>query len=315
MSPIAAELLEKQIEALYDAMPAQYSDEDRQLFRAFKDELNAGRVRAAEPDPTQKSGWRTNAWVKKGILVGFRMGTIVDMSASAIDLPEIIDRYEAAKVIQEIGGPRGVMGHYAKQTFFDKDTYPLKQLTVGNGVRIVPGGSSIRDGAHIGRDVVCMPPMYVNVGAYVGDGSMVDSHALVGSCAQIGRNCHISAASQIGGVLEPVGAMPVIIEDDVLVGGNCGVYEGTIVKRRAVLGTGTILNRSTPLYDVVNGTVLQATDTEPLIVPEEAVVVAGSRTITLGLGKDWGISLYTPVIIKYRDAKTDTKIQLEDLLR
>jgi 2,3,4,5-tetrahydropyridine-2-carboxylate N-succinyltransferase len=286
MLPIAAELLEKQIEALYDAMPERYSDEERQLFRAFKDELNAGRVRAAEPDPSQKSGWRTNAWVKKGILVGFRMGTIVDMS---------IDR--------------------AKQPFLDKDTYPVRQFTVADGVRIVPGGSSIRDGAHIGRDVVCMPPMYVNAGAYVGDGSMVDSHALVGSCAQIGRNCHISAGSQIGGVLEPVGALPVIIEDDVLVGGNCGVYEGTIVKRRAVLGTGTILNRSTPLYDVVNGTVLQATDTEPLIVPEEAVVVAGSRTVTLGLGKDWGISLYTPVIIKYRDAKTDTKIQLEDLLR
>jgi 2,3,4,5-tetrahydropyridine-2-carboxylate N-succinyltransferase len=286
MLPIAAELLEKQIEVLYDAKPARYSDEDRQLFRAFKDELNAGRIRAAEPDPSQKSGWRTNAWVKKGILVGFRMGMIVDMSINP-----------------------------AKQPFLDKDTYPVRQFTLADGVRIVPGGSSIRDGAHVGRDVVCMPPMYVNVGAYVGDGTMVDSHALVGSCAQIGRNCHISAASQIGGVLEPVGAMPVIIEDDVLVGGNCGVYEGTIVKRRAVLGTGTILNRSTPLYDVVNGTVLQATDTEPLIVPEEAVVVAGSRTITLGLGKDWGISLYTPVIIKYRDAKTDTKIQLEDLLR
>ncbi len=286
MSPIAAELLEKQIEALYDAKPAQYSQEDRELFRAFKDELNAGRVRAAEPDSTQKSGWRTNAWVKKGILVGFRMGTLVDMSIDP-----------------------------AKQPFLDKDTYPVRRFTAADGVRIGPGGSSIRDGAHIGRDVVCMPPMYVNVGAYVGDGTMVDSHALVGSCAQIGRNCHISAASQIGGVLEPVGALPVIIEDDVLVGGNCGVYEGTIVKRRAVLGTGTILNRSTPLYDVVNGTVLQATDTEPLIVPEEAVVVAGSRNITLGLGKDWGISLYTPVIIKYRDAKTDTKIQLEDLLR
>ncbi len=286
MLPIAAELLEKQIEALYDAKPAQYSNEDRQLFRAFKDELNAGRVRAAQADPTQKSGWRTNTWVKKGILVGFRMGTIVDMSIDP-----------------------------AKQPFLDKDTYPVRQITVADGVRIVPGGSSIRDGAHIGRDVVCMPPMYVNAGAYVGDGTMVDSHALVGSCAQIGRNCHISAASQIGGVLEPIGAMPVIIEDDVLVGVNCGVYEGTIVKRRAVLGTGTILNRSTPLYDVVNGTVLQATDSDPLIVPEEAVVVAGSRTITLGLGKDWGISLYTPVIIKYRDAKTDTKIQLEDLLR
>ena len=180
-------------------------------------------------------------------------------------------------------------------------------------MRIVPGGSSIRDGCYIGRDVVCMPPMFVNAGAYVGDGTMIDSHALVGSCAQIGRNCHISAASQIGGVLEPIGAMPVIIEDEVLVGGNCGVYEGTIVKRRAVLGTGTILNRSTPMYDVVREKVYSASDTAPLVVPEEAVVVAGSRALSRGKGKDWGISLYTPVIVKYRDEKTDTKIQIEDL--
>jgi 2,3,4,5-tetrahydropyridine-2-carboxylate N-succinyltransferase len=282
----ATERLEKQIEVLFDAKPARYTEQDRQLFRVFKDELNAGRVRAAEPDATQPSGWRTNAWVKKGILVGFRMGTIVDLS---IDL--------------------------AKQPFIDKDTYPVKRVAPGDGVRIVPGGSSIRDGCFIGRDVVCMPPMFVNVGAYVGDGTMVDSHALVGSCAQIGRNCHISAASQIGGVLEPVGALPVIIEDDVLVGGNCGVYEGTIVKRRAVLGTGAILNRSTPLYDIVRGKVYAATETEPLIVPEEAVVVAGSRSVSRGVGLEWGISLYTPVIVKYRDSKTDAKIQLEGLLR
>ena len=278
--------LEQQIEALFDAKPERYTEQDRKLFCAFKENLNAGRVRSAEPDPSQKSGWRVNTWVKKGILVGFRMGTIVDMS---ID-PE-------------------------KQPFFDKDTYPVKKFATGDGVRIVPGGSSIRDGCHIGRDVVCMPPMYVNAGAYVGDGTMLDSHALIGSCAQIGRRCHISAGTQIGGVLEPVGALPVIIEDDVLVGGNCGVYEGTIVKSRAVLGTGTILNRSTPLYDVVRGKVYAATDAEPLIVPEEAVVVAGSRALPRGIGKDWGISLYTPVIIKYRDSKTDTKIQLEDLLR
>jgi 2,3,4,5-tetrahydropyridine-2-carboxylate N-succinyltransferase len=282
----ATDRLEKQIEALFDAKPARYTEEDRHLFRAFKDELNAGRVRSAEPDSSQPSGWRTNTWVKKGILVGFRMGTIVDLS---IDL--------------------------AKQPFIDKDTYPVKQIAPGDGVRIVPGGSSIRDGCYIGRDVVCMPPMFVNVGAYVGDSTMVDSHALVGSCAQIGRNCHISAASQIGGVLEPVGALPVIIEDEVLVGGNCGVYEGTIVKRRAVLGTGTILNRSTPLYDIVRGKVYAATETEPLIVPEEAVVVAGSRSVSRGVGLEWGISLYTPVIVKYRDSKTDAKIQLEDLLR
>src|SRR5471032_1302628 len=177
------------------------------------------------------------------------------------------------------------------------------------------GGSAIRDGVYIGRGVTCMPPMYINAGAYVDDGTMVDSHALVGSCAQIGKNCHISAASQIGGVLEPVGAMPVIVEDDVLVGGNCGVYEGTVIKRQAVLGTGTILNRSTPLYDLVRGAVHRATGDEPLVVPEGAVVIAGSRAITSGPGKDWGISIYTPVIVKYRDAKTDTRIQLEDLLR
>jgi 2,3,4,5-tetrahydropyridine-2-carboxylate N-succinyltransferase len=284
--PTAADKLEKNIEALFDAKPARYTEEDHQLFRAFKEELNAGRIRSAEPDAAQPTGWRTNAWVKKGILVGFRMGATVDMSVDP-----------------------------AKQPFFDKDTYPARRVSATDGVRIVPGGSSIRDGCYIGRDVVCMPPMFVNAGAYVGDGTMIDSHALVGSCAQVGRSCHISAASQIGGVLEPVGALPVIIEDEVLVGGNCGVYEGTIVKRRAVLGTGTILNRSTPVYDIVRGKVYAATDSEPLIVPEEAVVVAGSRSISRGVGLDWGISLYTPVIVKYRDSKTDAKIRLEDLLR
>jgi 2,3,4,5-tetrahydropyridine-2,6-dicarboxylate N-succinyltransferase len=285
-APEKSQNLEALLEALFDRKPASYTEEDRRLFRAFKEELNAGRVRAAAPDPSQKTGWRTNAWVKKGILLGFRMGAVVDMSIDTERLP-----------------------------FFDKDTYPVRRFSASDGVRIVPGGSSIRDGCYIGRDVVCMPPMFINAGAYVDDGTMVDSHALVGSCAQIGRNCHISAGTQIGGVLEPVGALPVIIEDEVLVGGNCGVYEGTIVKRRAVLGTGTILNRSTPLYDLVRGLVYTATDTEPLVVPEEAVVVAGSRAVPRGTGKDWGISLYTPVIIKYRDAKTETKIQLEDFLR
>jgi 2,3,4,5-tetrahydropyridine-2-carboxylate N-succinyltransferase len=226
-----------------------------------------------------------NPWVKKGILLGFRMGAVVDMSVSA------------------------------RLPFFDKATYPVKSFTAESGVRIVPGGSSIRDGCYIGKGVTCMPPMYINVGAWVGDGTMVDSHALVGSCAQVGRNCHISAASQIGGVLEPVGALPVIVEDDVLVGGNCGVYEGTVVQRRAVLGTGTILNRSTPVYDLVRHTVHKATEDAPLIIPAEAVVVAGARAIPSGAGKEWGISLYTPVIVKYRDEKTDAKIQLEDLLR
>jgi 2,3,4,5-tetrahydropyridine-2-carboxylate N-succinyltransferase len=274
------------IEKLFDEKPSLYTEEHFRLFAEFKAALNAGAVRSAEPDPACKSGWRVNAWVKKGVLLGFRMGTVIDMSANTTRLP-----------------------------FFDKATYPVRTMTAQDGVRIVPGGSSIRDGCFIGKGVTCMPPMYINTGSYVGDGTMVDSHALIGSCAQIGRNCHISAASQIGGVLEPVGALPVIIEDDVLVGGNCGVYEGTVVKKRAVLGTGTILNRSTPVYDLVRGEVYTATDDEPLVIPEEAVVVAGARAITKGPGKDWGISLYTPVIVKYRDSKTDTKIQLEDLLR
>jgi 2,3,4,5-tetrahydropyridine-2-carboxylate N-succinyltransferase len=202
-----------------------------------------------------------------------------------------------------------------RQPFLDKATYPVKKFSVASGVRIVPGGSSVRDGCYIGKGVTCMPPMYINAGAYVDDGTMVDSHALVGSCAQVGTNCHVSAAAQIGGVLEPVGALPVIIEDEVLMGGNSGVYEGTVVKRRAVLGSGVILNRSMPVYDIVRGEIYKATEEDPLVIPEGAVVVAGSRAITQGRGRDWGLSVYTPVIIKYRDAKTDTRIQLEDLLR
>jgi len=278
--------IQREIERLFDQNPARYTKQDARLFQKFKDALNAGEIRAAEPDAARASGWRANAWVKKGILLGFRMGKIVDMSIDA-----------------------------ERQPFFDKSTYPVKTFAADSGVRIVPGGSSIRDGCYVGRGVTCMPPMFINVGAYVGDETMVDSHALVGSCAQIGKKCHISPASQIGGVLEPVGALPVIIEDEVLVGGNCGVYEGTVVKRRAVLGTGTILNRSTPLYDVVTGKILSATDDEVLVIPENAVVVAGSRAISHGRGKDWNLSLYTPVIVKYRDAKTDAKVQLEDLLR
>ncbi len=279
-------MLPAEIERVFDENPQRYSDEHRRLFQQFKDALNAGEIRAAEPDPARATGWRVNAWVKKGILLGFRMGAIVDMSIDP-----------------------------TRQPFFDKSTYPVKKFAADSGVRIVPGGSSIRDGCYIAKGVTCMPPMYVNVGAFVDEGTMIDSHALVGSCAQIGKKCHISAASQIGGVLEPVGAMPVIVEDDVLVGGNCGVYEGTIVKRHAVLGTGTILNRSTPVYDVVTGKILSATDDQPLVIPENAVVVAGSRAISHGHGKDWNLSLYTPVIAKYRDAKTDAKVQLEDLLR
>ena len=275
-----------QIESLFDAPPAAYTADHHALFLSFKKALNRGAVRAAEPDSASPTGWRTNAWVKKGILLGFRMGSIVDMSIDS-----------------------------ERQPFFDKSTFPVKTFAAGAGVRIVPGGSSIRDGCYIAKGVTCMPPMYINVGAYVDEGTMVDSHALVGSCAQVGRKCHISAGSQIGGVLEPVGAMPVILEDEVLVGGNSGVYEGTVVKRRAVLGTGTILNRSTPVYDLVTGDIRTANDDEPLVIPENAVVVAGSRAISHGRGKDWNLSLYTPVIVKYRDSKTDAKVQLEDLLR
>jgi 2,3,4,5-tetrahydropyridine-2-carboxylate N-succinyltransferase len=279
-------MLPAQIERLFDAPPNSYSETDRSIFQEFKDGLNAGEIRAAEPDLASASGWRVNSWVKKGILVGFRMGEIVDMSIDA-----------------------------ARQPFFDKATYPVKKLTAAAGVRIVPGGSSIRDGCYIGAGVICMPPMFINVGAYVAEGTLVDSHALVGSCAQIGRNSHLSAGAQIGGVLEPVGALPVIIEDEAMIGGNCGVYEGTVVKRRAVLGTGTILNRSTPVYDLITGQIYTAKADEPLVIPENAVVVPGSRAVSQARGRDWKISLYTPVIVKYRDAGTETRVQLEDLLR
>lgn len=261
-------------------------EESLKIFAEFKQALNTGSIRAASPDVSSPTGWSVNSWVKQGILLGFRLGEIADMS---------IDK--------------------TKQPFFDKDTYPVRQLEVDSGVRIVPGGSSIRDGAFVARGVTCMPPMYINVGAYVDEGTMVDSHALVGSCAQIGKKCHISAAAQIGGVLEPVGALPVIIEDGVMVGGNCGVYEGVVVKRNAVLGSGVILNRSTPIYDLVNEKVHLADGELPLIVPEGAVVIPGARAISKGIGADWKLSLYTPVIVKYRDEKTDSKVQLEELLR
>lgn len=278
--------MQTEIAGLFDQKPSSYTEDHFALFQRFKNALNAGQVRAAERDASTGTGWRVNPWVKKGILLGFRMGGVVDMSVDPV-----------------------------RQPFLDKATYPVKRLTPESGVRIVPGGSSIRDGVYLGKNVTCMPPMYINVGAWVGDGTMIDSHALVGSCAQVGANCHISAAAQIGGVIEPVGAMPVIIENDVLVGGNCGVYEGTVVKQRAVLGSGTILTRSTPVYDLVRGDVYTATDDAPLMIPEDAVVVAGSRAITKGRGQEWGISLYTPVIVKYRDSKTDARVQLEHLLR
>ena len=278
--------MQEAIEHLFDSRPERYTPEHFALFARFKQALNAGEIRSAEPDGSQPTGWRVNAWVKKGILLGFRMGSTIDMSIDPVRLP-----------------------------FLDKSTFPVHRFAPEDGVRIVPGGSSIRDGCYIGKGVTCMPPMFINTGAYVGDGTMIDSHALVGSCAQIGRNCHISAASQIGGVLEPVGALPVIIEDDVLIGGNCGVYEGTVIRKNAVLGTGTILNRSTPIFDLVRGHVYRSSDDQPLIVPEGAVVVSGTRAVTIGPGRDWGISVYTPVVVKYKDEKTGARIQLEDLLR
>ena len=264
---------------------AQAADpaESESAFYELRDALTSGAIRAAEPDPTHPHGWRVNAWVKRGILLGFRIGELVE---SGTDL-----------------------------SFVDKHTYPAQRFTTGERVRVVPGGSSVRSGAYLAPGVVCMPPMYVNVGAYVDEGTMIDSHALVGSCAQIGRNVHLSAAAQIGGVLEPVNASPVILEDGVLVGGNCGVYEGTLVRKRAVLGAGVILTRSTPVYDIVRGEILRASQESPLIIPEDAVVVAGARGISRGKAGEWGLSLYTPVIVKYRDEKTELSLELEDLLR
>ncbi|MGA2234272.1 MAG: 2,3,4,5-tetrahydropyridine-2,6-dicarboxylate N-succinyltransferase [Terriglobales bacterium] len=259
-------------------------DEARPTFFDFRGALTRGEVRAAEKVAGR---WVVNAWVKQGILLGFRLGELQEMSDGDV------------------------------LSFVDNDTFPARRLTVADRVRLVPGGSSIREGAYVAPTVICMPPMFINVGAYVDEGSMIDSHALVGSCAQIGKRVHLSAASQVGGVLEPINAAPVIIEDDVLVGGNCGVYEGTLVGARAVLGAGTILTRSTPLYDLVRGEIYRATPERPLEVPENAVVVPGSRTVKKGKGKsdDWNLSLYTPVIVKYRDEKTERGIELEDWLR
>ena len=275
--------LQPDIERLY-ALGAEAHRDARalELFLEFREALTRGEVRAAEKIDGR---WTANAWVKQGILLGFRLGQMVEM---------------------------GSAGAF---TFVDKDTYPARPFSPEDKVRVVPGGSTARQGAFVAPGVICMPPMFINVGAYVDEGTMVDSHALVGSCAQIGKRVHLSAAAQVGGVLEPVNATPVIIEDDVLVGGNCGIYEGTQVSRRAVLGSGTILTRSTPLFDLTNETIIRATADQPLIVPENAVVVPGSRAITRGKGQEWGLSLYTPVIVKYRDEKTDRGVELEDLLR
>ena len=281
--------LAQDITALFDRGAGAPRDAARAAFLRLREALAAGQVRAAEPDAASPTGWRVNVWVKQGILLGFRFGDLIDMS----------------------GGARGMGG----ALFFDKDTMPLKRLDAASGVRIVPGGSSVREGAYLGVGVICMPPMYINVGAWVGDGTLVDSHALVGSCAQIGQRVHLSAAAQIGGVIEPVGAMPVIVEDDVLVGGNCGVYEGAVIKRRAVLASGTIITGSTPVYDLPNGRIIKPEAGQPLVIPEGAVVVPGARAVTVGAGREWGLSLATPVIVKYRDERTDARTELERWIR
>jgi len=274
------------ITELFSQGSAASKDAARELFAQFRAELADGRVRAAEPDPASPTGWRVNVWVKQGILLGFRFGDVVDMGIGKGRLP-----------------------------FFDEDTLPLKPLDIANHVRLVPGGSSVRDGAYLGKGIICMPPMFINIGAYVGDGTLIDSHALVGSCAQIGQRVHLSAAAQIGGVIEPVGAMPVIVEDDVLVGGGCGVYEGAIIKRRAVLASGTIITGSTPIYDLPNERIIKPEPGQPLVVPEGAVVVPGARQVSVGAGREWGLSLATPVIVKYRDEKTDARTELERWIR
>src|SRR4051812_1338460 len=279
-------MLKEKIESLLEK--TEFDDGDRALFAEFREALRRGEIRAAEKS---KNGiWQTNRWVKRGILLGFRMGRMVEMSKDTESFQ-----------------------------FFDKDTYPPRPMSVEDRIRIVPGGTVVRDGSYVAENVVLMPPCYINVGAYVDEGTMIDSHALVGSCAQIGKRVHLSAAAQIGGVLEPVNANPVVIEDDVLVGGNCGVYEGTIVRSGAVLAAGTILTRGTPVFDLVNGNVLRATEDAPLIIPCDAVVVPGSRAVNKSKGdpesQAWGLSLYAPVIVKYRDDKTSLSTTLEELLR
>ena len=275
--------LQQAIERYAEAIPPGEETEARRRFEELRAALDTGSVRAAERGTG--GDWRVNAWVKRGILLGFRLGSLVPFA------------------------PEGPF------PFFEKDTWPLRRFRLDEGVRIVPGGSSVRAGAYLAPGVVCMPPVFVNAGAYVGEGTMIDSHALVGSCAQIGRRVHLSAAAQIGGVLEPVGALPVIIEDDVLIGGNCGVYEGTLVRERAVLAPGTILTGGTAVYDAVKGDLVRRRGDCPLEIPAGAVVVPGSRPIRSGPGTEAGIGLYTPVIVKYRDEKTEMSARLEELLR
>ncbi len=288
---MTTENLESTIEHWFAQGPTAIGSQDAlAAFLELRAGLETGLLRSAQPDPDAPTGWRVNPWVKRGILLGFRLGALVEMNGN----------HPAGNSIL---------------SFVDKDTYPARRFTPAESVRVVPGGSSVRAGAHVAPGVVIMPPAYINVGAFVDAGTMVDSHALVGSCAQIGKRVHLSAAAQIGGVLEPVNASPVIIEDDVLVGGNTGVYEGTIVRSRAVLAAGTILTRGTPVYDATTGGILRATADTPLIIPSGAVIVPGSRAITHGFGKDLGLSVYTPILVKYRDDKTELSLALEDLLR
>jgi 2,3,4,5-tetrahydropyridine-2-carboxylate N-succinyltransferase len=347
-------LLQKKIEEYFAAGAAAADNPDAMAaFLELREALEAGAVRAAEPDAGSPTGWRVNAWVKQGILLGFRLGHLAgeDVNRAAARSESADGSFDvawdpAADPAADVAAESGHRAHarvqdrsalseyfYGEQKgwagkkaarepgraggfpFIDKHTYPVRRFTAEQGIRIVPGGSSVRAGAYLARGVVAMPPMYVNAGAYVDEGTMIDSHALVGSCAQIGKRVHLSAAAQVGGVLEPVNASPVILEDDVLVGGNCGIYEGTIVRRRAVLAAGTILTRGTPVYDVVRGEVLRADGEKPLIIPEDAVVVPGARAVTKGKAEEWGLSVYTPVIVKYRDEKTDLSAALEDLLR
>ena len=280
--------LQAKIEKLCAAPPsATFTKSAMATFSDLLDALESGDVRAATRD---RGVWKAVPWVKQGILLGFRIGRIVDMSV-----------------------PAKAKG--ARLSFVDKHTFPVRQFTVADRVRVVPGGSSVRRGAYVAKGVICMPPMFVNAGAWIGEGTMIDSHALVGSCAQVGKRVHLSAAAQIGGVLEPVNASPVVIEDDALVGGNCGVYEGTVVRARAVLAAGVVLTRGTPVYDLVRERVLRGSTDQPLEIPEDAVVVPGARAVTSGWGKTHGLSLQTPVIVKYRDAKTDTATALEAWLR
>ncbi len=280
---MSRELLIAEIEKYYEIH--EKNPEVASFVERFLELLDIGEIRAAEHDGSSPGGWRVNDWVKKGILLAFRIGELV-------------------KVEDACSGQ-----------FFDKHTLPIKDISEEDQIRVVPGGTAIRRGAYISKGVVIMPPSYVNVGAYIGEDTMLDSHSLVGSCAQVGRKVHVSAGTQIGGVLEPVGALPVIVEDEVMIGGNCGIYEGAIIRKRAVIGAGCILTGSTPVYDMVKGRIYRKERHQPLVVPEGAVVVPGSRKASGDFAAKNNLSIYTPMIVKYRDEKTDAATVLEEALR